>query len=61
MLGSANNKVVENDARIAGLSTIVERLFLNMIYFLGPWKDDRNTVDISSEGWTVFWGWVQKR
>lgn len=31
-----------------------DSFFLNTIYFLGPWMDDRQQVDIGSEGRTVF-------
>lgn len=37
-------KIVEDQARKAGLSTIVDRNFLNTVYFLGPWMDDEQTL-----------------
>lgn len=45
-----SEKIVEYRPRVPGLSTIVERNFYNIVYFLGPWMNDEqmSTFDLKA-------------
>lgn len=45
-----SEKIMEYRARAPGLSTIVKRNLLNLVYFLGPWMNDgqMSTFDLKA-------------
>lgn len=55
-----SEKIVEDQARKAGWSTIVDRNFSKMVYFLGPWMDDGQRLRFDLMAVQSFGSWYRR-